>query len=614
VDTIQFAGSVELTATGEGKPARISILAYGGGIMDVPGFGPVLVDLAGLQMAATIPLLADHNSTLEGVAGSGAPRVVNGTLRVEGTIANSPAGAAIRELAASGVPLQASIGVEPSNRARVDAGAKVVANGREHVAGPRGLTHIRAGVLREVSVLPLGADAGTTVSIAARKGTTVDTATITAPDVVQAERERVSEIFALCGGQYADVQAQAIAAGWDVPTLKAALYDAAKRQEGVERIRARGNVAPGAFIPRGDGLDTFGRPRDILAASMLVTAGREDVAVKSFGERVCASLERCTGWPELCAQALRLEGRTVPHGRNELIKAGFSTVNMPVSLGLSVEKVVLSVFLENSENWRPLARIVNAQTFRDGKAIRLSAASKLLKVGGEGELKSGNLAEDAFTYRVDTYGRLFTLSRQEIINDDMGVLNDLPIVLGNESARTVSDLFFSTLTGNAGSFFGTANGNQISGGTVHLDLNALSMAIAKLRTRTDRDGRIIGFQPVTLVVPAARESDARQLLNSVQLYRDQTTDQQPSGNPLAGLNLGLVVEARLDATSATDWYLFSQPGNGTFLVAFLQGRESPIVEVAPEEADTLGLSWRAYFDFGVAQGDSRAAVMADATP
>jgi len=45
-----------------------------------------------------------------------------------------------------------------------------------------------------------------------------------------------------------------------------------------------------------------------------------------------------------------------------------------------------------------------------------------------------------------------------------------------------------------------------------------------MRTEKDLDGRIVGIQPSVLMVPPALEFTARQLLNSAQLFRDQTTD------------------------------------------------------------------------------------------
>ena len=91
--------------------------------MSVSGFSsPVVIDLSGLTMAGTIPLLGDHKSTLDGIAGSGTPTIAGGRLVVAGTLANTPTGQRVKDLAASNVPLQASVGVTPGQMTQVKAG------------------------------------------------------------------------------------------------------------------------------------------------------------------------------------------------------------------------------------------------------------------------------------------------------------------------------------------------------------------------------------------------------------------------------------------------------------------------------------------------------------
>src|SRR5690606_517520 len=106
---------VEMQAAAGDRPARISILAYSGGTMTVGGWGEVALDLAALELPATIPLLGDHDATLDGVAGSGSPRVEGGRLAVEGTLAATPTGERIKQLARDNVPMQASVGVRPGD-------------------------------------------------------------------------------------------------------------------------------------------------------------------------------------------------------------------------------------------------------------------------------------------------------------------------------------------------------------------------------------------------------------------------------------------------------------------------------------------------------------------
>jgi hypothetical protein len=610
-DVLNLNARVELQAAAAGKPAKVSILAYSGNPMDVGGYGTVVIDLAGLEMPGTIPLLADHDASLAGVAGSGTPRVLAGNLLVEGTLAATAAGNQIRDLGASGVPLQASVGVAPGDRQPVRPGESVTANGRTFTAGPRGMILVKTGSLREVSITPLGADPSTSVSITAKgqpMTTEISTATPGVSAEIQAERARVRDIRAVCRGEYPEFESQAIECGWSVDQLKIKLFDEAPRTQQLAELRAS---RPSAVGRHGGGRASVDAPaRDVIMASALLMAGRGDVAVKHVhnGERLANSLSRPAGWPEIAATALRAEGRDVPHDRTELLRAAFSTTSLPNALGSSVEKIALSVFLESASTALAVCRPVSASTFRAGKALRLAAASKLEKIGPTGEIKHGVLTEDAFDYQVSSYARMFGISREDLINDDAGILAELPLALGNESARTLNDLFITTLVAGDGTFYSSGHGNKLTGGSSALSINGLTSAVATLRTRTDADGRVIGFVPMTLVVPAALENTAREILFSQNMMRDQTVDRQPTANPIQSLNLALAVEARLDTASTAAWYLFAQSFHGAILLATLGGRMGAIVETAQAEFDTLGWQWRAYMDVGVSLGEYRATV------
>ncbi|RMD85729.1 MAG: hypothetical protein D6815_01235, partial [Candidatus Dadabacteria bacterium] len=169
-NVFRFQSDIELQAgSPQGKPQRVRILAYSGGTMRVSGWGAVAIDLAGLETPARLPILVDHDATTGGVAGSGEPQSNGRELTIAGSLASTPAGEKVASLLRDGVPLQASVGVEPTTTQRLRAGEKISVNGREIEAGNEGLTLVKAGRLREVSVLPVGADANTQVSLAARK-------------------------------------------------------------------------------------------------------------------------------------------------------------------------------------------------------------------------------------------------------------------------------------------------------------------------------------------------------------------------------------------------------------------------------------------------------------
>lgn len=604
-DLIRLDSSIEVqAAAGEGKPARVNILAYSGQPMEVGGgYGSVLIDLAGLQMPQSVPLLADHVSTLESIAGVGTPAVRAGKLHVEGVISSNETGKRIIALARDGIPLQASVGVNPGKPEHIKPGESVTANGKTFKAGPRGLSLIKAGTLKEVSILPLGADSSTHVAISA-KGTTMSaeaTPEVETVDDVAAERARIKAIRQHCnGGEFRDIEAQAIDGGWTAERTAS---------EVLVKIRSRAGSYMTGARPRGMAGGYEASPKDTLIAACMLMGGHGQAVTRQLrdGERLANSVTPPRHWSELAALCLSLEGLAVPADRTALLKAGFSTVSLPNALGSSIEKAALDVFIDASKNWLAISRIVNASSFKPGVAVRLAASSALQKVGPTGELKYASLGEDAFNYKLDTYGRIVGVDRQSLINDDLALLTDLPMVLGSEAARTASDLIFSTIASNPGTFFGSGHANVITGAGSALSPTSFGQAVGLLRTRKDADGRVLGLQPTNLIVPAALESQGRQVLNSEFLARAATSDNQGTGNPFQGA-ANLIVEPRLDASSTTQWYLSSAPRDGFVLVATLGGKLGVIVEDAPQQADLLGHMWRAYFDLGCSLGEWRAAV------
>src|SRR5690606_7002507 len=111
----------------------------------------------------------DHVNAVSAVAGHGMPRVQNGQLTIEGHLSQTTeAGKLVVSLAREGLQLGASVGVHPDKVERVRAGDKATVNGKQLTAGQRGLTIIRSGSLREVSLTPVPADSTTSVSVAAK--------------------------------------------------------------------------------------------------------------------------------------------------------------------------------------------------------------------------------------------------------------------------------------------------------------------------------------------------------------------------------------------------------------------------------------------------------------
>jgi hypothetical protein len=599
---IKLAASLA-TGTDSGT---FDVLAYSGGLLRVGGWPqPVLIDLHSLEIPKSIPILDGHSNTVASMLGIGQARSDGRTLNVSGTWADTPNAQEARKVAKS-MPLQASVGVEAIRWTLLEPGP-FSANGQSfQLSEPVAFI---TGKLIEVSILPIGADSQSAVVSASGVSTMptfeewvkslgFDPATLS-----DAQRKQLESVHSeLTQSQQKPKPASA---SWTYPPVDPvvlAQLRAERPSVAQYYAKASGHHGPGN---RGAG--------NLLTNAILVAGGRAGLVTKRHGEQAVEAAQAVAsqGWSGLARAAL-IEAGVHADGmsRSEVLRAGFSNTNMPAALTESIQRLALEAFLEQSENWRMVARKVEAQDFRDAKAVRLVGVTGLLRVPKDGMITHGQLNESAHPFSVATYARMLQLNRQDVINDDLSLFDSLPTILAAEGSRLVNDLVFAELTGGlAATFFSTANKNLLEGAGSALSITSLGNAIKTLRTQTDSGGRLIGLQPAVLTVPASLEATARQVLNSIEVAR--SGDQLATGNPWNGMPMELVVEPRLDAASVTAWYLSSRATDGGLLAAFLRGVEGPQVEQANLEGAYLGIGMRAYLDCGAARGEQRAIVRAN---
>jgi hypothetical protein len=653
------ADSVTLQAadTAAGRKPRVEIVAYTGGLMRVPPWGQVAIELAGLAIGAQTPLLSDHKAERGGIVGYGQAKVGAGKLLVSGTItAATEAARETVELARDGFAFQASIGVQPLDFVRIRPGETAVVNGKPIQAPSTGFVHVRKGILKEVSFVAFGADSDTSVAIAAsrrRQGnmdfhdwlrakgfdpanlTDGQQATLRASyDAEQtspadppggpapgdlAEQRRIQAIRSRCGGEHPDIEARAIGEGWNLDRTGQAVDQAVQLAE----LRASRSGGPFIHTRGGNGATSAAA----LEAGALLLLGHEQTGEKLLGERAMEQGRaiRATCMLDLCKAALTLDRIDLPSGgRDSMIRAAFSSVSLPTALGNSAGKIAMDAYRESPATWRTFASIKNASSFREHNGIRLTELGQLEEVGEAGELKHGRLGESTYAFRLATYGKILGLSRQAIINDDLSLFSDMSASFGRQAARRLSDLVYSTLLANAGNFFHANNSNVLTGAGSALDIDSLNDGIVLMAKQRDADDNDLDIRPGALVVPPELRETAKAALESENIAHILPADstggsvqRYPSGNALKDV-VKLETEPRLsntdkfDSASTTGWYLFGSPQDAALIVAFLNGMEAPTIEFfgTDSEAETLGVRWRVYFDFGAALADPKAAVRA----
>ncbi len=668
---------------------RFSMTAYTGGAMTLAGWPhPVVVDLAGMRVAAkSRPILKDHNRSLI-VGHTDSIGVQNSQLQVTGVVSGAgPVAREIVESSLNGFPWQASLGAVAQRVEFVAKGRTARVNGREF-AGP---LHIaRESVLGEVSFVALGADDDTTAQIAAgrtrasaketntmtfeqwleAKGfadadlndaqrtslealfaseSDASTATATATDddptetdspsvtaqmraEAAAESSRIAAIRRLCApsnGRHADLEAKAIADGWD-----------ATRTE-LELLRAeRPALAAGGVRRDGDA----GVAARTVEAALCLSAGIPEAEVgKWYDQRTMnaavAGRLRGAGVHAALGYAIEAVGGSSrgTHVDNDFILAafeadrqlraqeraertirasggGFSTISLSGILSNVANKAMLAAYQAVDSVVAMFCADADVADFKEVTRYRLTGNGVFEKVGPDGELKHATLSEESYTNRVETFGRIFALTRQMIINDDLGAFLQIPRIIGRMSALKREEAVFELLLANPGTFFSVGNKNFLSGVDTALSIDSLTKAEQTFMDQTDSDGKPILISPSVLLVPTALKVAAQQLMTETRVNETTTTDKpKPANNPHAG-KWRPVASPYLNAQgiaggSAKAWYLFANPADVAAIeIAYLRGRRVPTIESGETNFNTLGMQWRGYFDFGVAMQDRRAAV------
>lgn len=638
---------------GEGVPT-ISIEAYSGGLMFPTINGKsvrAVIDLSGLQTPSQrLPILKHHDTQRE--VGHTESIINSGkTLTATGIASGSgPDTAQVVEAHKKKFPWKASVGVQILEAQQIEAGQSVRVNGRT-IQGPFVL--VAQSVLKEISVLSIGGDDATSVSIAANaagvvpmdqidptvSATQVDAgaatasntpqneivegvnpvepATLTAnaapvnvaPEVqaarkeIAAEARRVAKIQTLCAN-HAELMATAVEQGWTIDKTE------------LELMKAKMPKSAPASIVR----NPISTP-DVLQAAFCMAGKLPDIEKRFSKETLDAADRQYRGGSAVSIQRLILEAaqaggwqgssfdlRTVTGLRGAMehgfLKAshGFSTNSISNILAGVANKFLIQGynFVENA--WRQIATIRSVSDFKTYTNWRMTDGGVFEKVGPAGEIKHGTLGEASFTNRVETWAKMYGITRQDIINDDLGALTNIPQRLGRQAALSLVSAFWTEFLDDS-SFFSNSTPDNLA--AVALDASGLTTVEDQFNNLTDTEGQYLGSTPEILLVPSELYNTALGLMNSTVNITGATT---PVGAANVFYQRYRVVTSRY-LTDANAWYLLASPMDiPTIEVAFLNGVETPTIEQADADFHTLGILLRGYFDFGVALQDRRAGI------
>lgn len=289
-----------------------------------------------------------------------------------------------------------------------------------------------------------------------------------------------------------------------------------------------------------------------------------------------------------------------------LTRAMHTTGDFANLLTSTGNRILLAAFEAAPNPLRSLARRTTISDFRTKTTVKLSEWPKLSQVNEHGEITYGTRGEAKEAYTLKTYAKIFSLSRNALINDDLGAFGDFGRAAGRAAAETEADVLTALLTANSGNgvtlddgqpLFHTSHANVAASGTV-IDVAGLAAARLKMRQQKGLDGVTpVNVVPKFLLVSPAKETEAESVLATLAAATVANV------NPFSQ-RLELLVEPRL---SGNGWYIFADPAAMPVIeYSYLSSAQGP--QMASREGwDVLGVEFRVILDFGAGVLDHRGA-------
>lgn len=311
------------------------------------------------------------------------------------------------------------------------------------------------------------------------------------------------------------------------------------------------------------------------------------------------------GMAEACLEA---RGKsTGGMSKMDIVAAAFthSSGDFSKLLANTAEKSMLRGAEESNETFQQWTRAGQLGDFKVASRVDLNAFPTLDKVQEGAEYKYATMGDRAEQIQLATYGKLFSITRQAIINDDLDAFTRIPNRMGRAALRTVGDLVYAILTSNptmsdGKTLFHADHKNLLAAaGITTASVDAMRVAMG---TQKDGDANL-NIRLAHLLVPMALEGQANVVRESaVEVGASAKNNTVPNS---VRNTFDVIADSRLDSYSATKWFGAADGGiHDTIEVAYLDGNSMPVLE-EQEGWKVDGVEFKVRMDAGVSALDFR---------
>jgi hypothetical protein len=428
-------------------------------------------------------------------------------------------------------------------------------------------------------------------------------------EAVKADRERRAGILHACkalGGDHAARAEKFIADDkLSLADVRAAVLDELATRDVDEAPQAHARVTG---VEGGDEVDKFVRG---VSAAVFSAAGKHGHNVFEAKKRGVEGFEKVESDPgqfrgmrlsdvmRLIAERGGKSTRGI-YDREQLFKLALktraSTSDFSVLFENIMYKTLRAAYAVQQHTWR---RWVSTETNKDFKAsnrlMKGAFGSTLPVVLENAEFQQLAIPDgDKLELTTETRGGIIGLSRQAIINDDMGALVGIAADFGQLAADTLEAEAYRVLLLNGGlgptvdgnPFFHSSNANVGTGsalGVAGLDADRTTFGAHA------RGNSYIDQIPSILLIPQGLKG-AAEILNKSATDHTSALDGKP--NVVQGMFQDIVTTNRLTGTRR---YMFTS-NKDSFKMVFLEGSGEGPTMSSEEGFDVDGIRWKARID------------------
>ncbi|MEO1722052.1 MAG: hypothetical protein AAFR84_06590 [Pseudomonadota bacterium] len=289
---------------------------------------------------------------------------------------------------------------------------------------------------------------------------------------------------------------------------------------------------------------------------------------------------------------------------SEVLSGAHTTSDFPLLLGDIMQRTLQASYDAAPTVYQQIARRNDHNNFHPSTRITLGQVPGVQRLGENGEIRAGTFGEKGEVVQLDEFGRMLTISRRSIVNDDLGAFTQLPQLWGQSIAQFEEGEVIGRLVANANlsdgnALFSSAHANLLA--AAGMTEAAMDLAVELMMSQrghgdeaAGEERRYISIMPSIILTGPKRRAAARRLVNG------QVVPTKSSEVPIyADGSLTVLSTPQLIPESGNEpWFLLTSPQSPGCVLeyGYLTGRSGPLIEFSQQFTST-GVSYRIVHDF-----------------